>query len=222
MSFWLCNVEQRVLVGDLLHGKGRLVHVAKAGVRIAVREELRGVLLLQLDHPPVEDAGPLHRVFPPRVHLGRIADAVARLEMPVAQEVEIDVNALLFQLRDEVVVAVENLGIEGTGIASAVVDQSGPSAVGGVQPHQVDPKAGQSRGGGFGDVSGRRRTGTAHVGAEEPGPRAVGEDKVSLLVHGEKAVFPRRPVQEMAQVDLLQRRVVQRERPLVPVSGATR
>jgi hypothetical protein len=75
-------------------------------------QQLLGVLLLQFDDPGVVEAD----------SFGALADfliilrAVARLQRPAHQKIEINIDSPLLQLGDEKVLAVKRLKIESAGV----------------------------------------------------------------------------------------------------------
>ncbi|OPZ17195.1 MAG: hypothetical protein BWZ10_01247 [candidate division BRC1 bacterium ADurb.BinA364] len=213
------DVEKRILVGDFLHGQRRIVDVSQARVGILVRQQLRGVFLLQFDHAAVEYAGALERVFPASLHFRRVAHAVGFHELAIIQQIEIDVDAALLQLRDEIVVAVQRFGIEMARIAFAVIEQPRAARIGIVQAQKIDAVFGKPLGEHFGIGLFGRGERAADVRAEKARPLPIREIEMPILAHREKSMFAGRRVEQAAEIDFGQRRIVEREGPFVPAPG---
>jgi hypothetical protein len=170
-----------VLIEDLDDGDGRLITVFRFSVRVDVRQQVVGVLLLQLDDALVEERealGPLQAVG--------IRHAIALFVRASDVEIEVHVDAVLLELGHQEVEPVELLRIEGAGIVLAAVGNAGGRPlVDEMQADNVDAVtrqgAGPHRRVFLGGKLDRSRTPIGEVNAPESDTLPVGLHEVSAL-----------------------------------------
>ena len=170
-------------------------------------KEFLGVLLLQLDQPPVYHGVALQA----GAGLAGVVQTIAFLEGPGYNEIDVQVDAPLFQLGPEVVEPVQARLVKVSCGAALVVQQGrlpagGPASrfvpnggVGCVKADDVHPQAGEARCqliGGF-VIWGVGASG--QVEPDEPGPRAVLKTEVAFL-YGDVAVLAGGGIQQVGKV----------------------
>ncbi len=129
--------EEAILVGDLDERHGRVGGVTDFSIRVYVREDVAGVLLLGVDQSRGEDAVNLVEFTVCRRQAQDLAVLMAHVQ------VDVDENPALGQLVDEEVQSVEGLGFEGPPISAP--DASGPAGgVHVVEPNGVDAGCSQA------------------------------------------------------------------------------
>ena len=106
-------MKQPVLVVDLDECHRRIFGVSAPRVGVAVRQQFAGVLFLQFQNLAVEKSD---HVPPLERGVARLFDflrkTVSGIEGAVIQQAQVDIDAIAFEPRDEVVEAVERLWIE--------------------------------------------------------------------------------------------------------------
>ena len=176
-------MDQTVLVVDLHHRHGRILRIGQPGIRIAVGEQLPGVLLLRLQmrlmekshgvgHLPIE-------LVDPATH------AVTDAKPTSDQQIQIRVNAVLAQLGDEVIQPVQRIGVPVVRVAGIVVDQPhrAPDRVEKMEPHHVEPELGHPGRDLVGRVMVGKTRARREITAKEPQPLVAGEEMARLHAH---------------------------------------
>ena len=196
-----------VLVVDLNGHHRRVVQQPGAGIGVYMAKEFLGVLLLQLDQPPVYHGVALQA----GAGLSGIIQAVPLLEGPGYNEIDVQVDAPLFQLGPEVVEPVQARLVKVSCGAALVVQQGrlparGPAArlvpdggIGGVKADDIHPQAGEAGGQLVGGFMVWRVGAGGQVEPNKPGPCAVREIEVAVL-YGDVAVLARRGVQQVGEI----------------------
>ena len=166
-----------------------------------------GVLLLQLDQPPVYHGVALQA----GTGLSGVVQAVPLLEGPGYNEVDVQVDAMLLELAPEVVEPVQPIRVESAGSAAFIVQQGGlpaggPAArlvpdggVGGVKADDIHPQAGEAGGQLVGGFMVWRVGAGGQVEPNKPGPCAIRKIEVAVL-YGDVAVLAPRSVQQVGEI----------------------
>ena len=196
-----------VLVVDLKGHHRRVVQQPGAGIGVYMAKEFLGVLLLQLDQPPVYHGVALQA----GAGLSGVVQAVPLLESPGYNEIDVQVDAMLLQLAPEVVEPVQPIRVESAGSAAFIVQQGrlpagGPAArlvpdggVGCVKADDVHPQAGEARCQLVGGFVVRCVGAGGQVEPNKAGPRAVFKVEVTVP-HYHMAVLAGGGVQQVGKV----------------------
>jgi hypothetical protein len=189
--------EEAAFVDDLAHRDHGVIAVAQPGVFVHARVEVVGILLLQLDDARIVVRDGLRAV----VDLLPVAHAVPDLELAMDEQVEVDVDAVFLELRDEIVEAVEAFVGEVLGVVVGIVEdvRFRPVRVHVVQAHHVAAEARQARRRPLGRLVIHKHGAAGDHCAPETNRRAVLEDE-AIAVDGEEAVLTRRRVQQVGGV----------------------
>ena len=170
-------------------------------------KEFLGVLLLQLDQPPVYHGVALQA----GAGLAGVVQTIAFLEGPGHDQIDVQVDAPLFQLGPEVVEPVQARLVKVSCGAALVVQQGGlpaggPAArlvpdggVGGVKADDVHPQAGEARCQLVGGLVVRCVGAGGQVEPNKAGTRAVFKVEVTVP-HYHMAVLARRSVQQVGEI----------------------
>ena len=170
-------------------------------------KEFLGVLLLQLDQPPVYHGVALQA----GAGLAGVVQTIAFLEGPGHDQIDVQVDAPLFQLGPEVVEPVQPIRVESAGSAAFIVQQGrlparGPASrfvpnggVGCVKADDVHPQAGEARCQLVGGFVVRCVGAGGQVEPNKAGTRAVFKVEVTVP-HYHMAVLARRGVQQVGEI----------------------
>src|SRR5580658_2555169 len=192
---------ERVLVVDFNEGNCGILRVFKAGVRVAMPQQLLGVVLFELNQALVKE----RRSFRAFAELVRVLYAVACLEWPPDQEVEVNVDSAFLQFRDEEVFAIELVGGQ-----MACVRESGRDEparrfkIEKLEAHAIHAKSrqrGRPQGRIFfrGDLP-RSLAPIGNIHTPQANPPAVAGGQMPVR-HLNKSVFSRRRVQKKRNID---------------------
>ena len=196
-----------VLVVDLNGHHRRVVQQPGAGIGVYMAKEFLGVLLLQLDQPPVYHGVALQA----GAGLSGVIQAVPLLEGPGYNEIDVQVDAMLLQLGPEVVEPVQPIRVKIAGSAAFIVQQGrfpagGPASrfvpnggVGGVKADDVHPQAGEARCQLVGGLVVRCVGAGGQVEPNKAGTRAVFKVEVTVP-HYHMAVLAGGGVQQVGKV----------------------
>ena len=196
-----------VLVVDLKGHHRRVVQQPGAGIGVYMAKEFLGVLLLQLDQPPVYHGVALQA----GAGLSGIIQAVPLLEGPGYNEINVQVDAMLLEPGAEIVEPVQPIRVKSAGSAAFIVQQGrlpagGPASrfvpnggIGGVKADDIHPQAGEAGGQLVGGFMVWRVGAGGQVEPNKPGPCAVREIEVAVL-YGDVAMLARRGVQQVGEI----------------------
>ena len=175
--------DDRVFVVDFDDRDARVVDVSLAGVRVDVRQQVAGVLLLLGDHSRVEvvDALVLRR------ETIRVFEAVALVERSRNVQVNVDVNPFFLKAIDHVVELVELFRVD---FRSRFLEVGAPNvaAVHMVQPNDADPEPRKGPSEELGVFFLREVGAEAEVRAEEA--RVAGFEREPTVFRSEEASRP--------------------------------
>ena len=210
--------DDRVFVVDFNDRDARVVDVSLAGVRVDVRQQVAGVLLLQLDHSRVEvvDALVLRReVF-------RVFEPVALVERSRNVQVDIDVNPFFLKAIDHVVELVELFRVD---FRSRFFEVGAPNvaAVHMVQSDDADPEPRKRTSEELGVFFVREVAAETEVRAEEA--RVAGLEREPTVFRSEKSSrsgVRKRIVPSLDVGDVALRAVLDNEREFSRVVGEKR
>ena len=162
------GVDQAVLVVDLDQRHRGIFGIGEFRVGIQVREQLPRVTLLRLQVRGVEEADGVRGLPVELVHLG--IHAVADAEAAADKQVQVGVDPMLLQPGDEVIEAIERIGVPVPAVARLVIDQPGraPRGIEKMEPHRVQAELGHPRGHLVGRRVVRKVGGGGEIHAEEP------------------------------------------------------
>ena len=191
-------MDQAVLVVDLDQRHRGVFGVGEFRVGVAVREQLARVLLLRLHVRRVEEADGVRDLPVELVHLG--IHAVADAEAAADQQVQVGVDSLLLQPGDEVIQAIQRIGVPVPPVAGLVMDQPGraPGGIEKMEPHGVQAELGHPRGHLAGRFVVREVGAGGEIRAEEPQAMLAGVQVAVLDVH--ETGLPRGLVQRAADI----------------------
>ena len=170
-------------------------------------QQLFGVFLLQFDQPPVYHGVALQA----GAGLAGVVQTIAFLEGPGHDQIDVQVDAPLFQLGPEVVEPVQPIRVESAGSAAFIVQQGrlparGPASrfvpnggVGCVKADDVHPQAGEARCQLVGGFVVRCVGAGGQVEPNKAGTRAVFKVEVTVP-HYHMAVLARRSVQQVGEI----------------------
>jgi len=201
-------VEEGVLVIDLDHRHARVVGIRQLGVGIDAGQQRLGIRLFGGDHQRIEKAQPFGEARDMQVH--------------------VDVDAALFQRRDQVILAIHRFRVQPEGLGRIRAERAGQPAAfaedaglrGGhevavlgvevVQPHAVDAEAREPVGR-FISLRVRREVRRpGQVGRMEPDAPLV-RNEPSVL-HPHEPVLAGRRVEQMRHADRVVRRVIRNQK----------
>ena len=172
-----------IFIGNGGQHDGGIVLIGQSGVGIHVGPDLFDKLLLEFDHPRIENRVGAGLIF----ELIGGGDAIAALEPPVGQQIHININAFLLEAMDQVIEAFQTAGIQVLGVilplAFCELENIGCGIVRIhlMKPDQVDAKLRQSACHFF-TIGMRGKVGGAiEVGAPETRHGTVFEDESSAI-----------------------------------------